>query len=91
VGEGLALFDALRGRGQSVIEVFPTASWTRWIGARGTRSRAGWTRSGLGALGLAGLPARTNQDERDAIAAAITARQHTHGLTESIGEIVVPR
>jgi predicted nuclease with RNAse H fold len=91
VVEGLALFDALRARRQLAIEVFPTASWTRWVGARGARSRATWTRGGLGALGLAGLPPQTNQDERDAIAAAVTARQHTQGLTESIGEIVVPR
>jgi uncharacterized membrane protein YgcG len=44
----------------------------------------------LTALGLEGLPTRTNQDQRDAIAAALTARQYTQGLTETIGEIVVP-
>jgi predicted nuclease with RNAse H fold len=88
--EGLALFDALRARHISAIEVFPTASWTRWIGPRAGRSRARWSRSGLAALGLHGVPRRTNQDERDAIAAAVTARQHTHGSTETIGEIVVP-
>ena len=41
-------------------------------------------------IGLDGIPARTNQDQRDAIAAAFTGRQHSLGLTESIGEIVVP-
>jgi predicted nuclease with RNAse H fold len=88
--EGLALFDALAARDTATIEVFPTASWTRWIGPRGDRSRASWSRSGLAALALEDLPRRTNQDTRDAIAAAVTARQHTHGLAETIGEIVVP-
>jgi predicted nuclease with RNAse H fold len=88
--EGLALFEALIARGVPVIEVFPTASWTRWLGPRGPRTRASWTTGGLAALRLEGLPQRTNQDQRDAIAAAVTARQHTHGLTEAIGEIVVP-
>jgi predicted nuclease with RNAse H fold len=88
--EGLALFDALADRGVAVIEVFPTASWTRWFGQRGTRSRSAWTTAGLASLGLDGAPARTNQDERDAVAAAVTAREHSLGLTESFGEIVVP-
>ena len=88
--EGLALFGALAGRGVEIIEVFPTASWTRWHGSRGSRSRSAWTREGLAALGLDGVPARTNQDQRDAIAAAVTARQHTLAMTETIGEIVVP-
>jgi len=88
--EGLALFDALAARGVEVIEVFPTASWTRWHGKRGPRTRATWSRQGLTALGLDGVPARTNQDQRDAIAAAMTARQHTLALTETMGDIVVP-
>jgi predicted nuclease with RNAse H fold len=88
--EGLALFAALAPHDVAVIEVFPTASWTRWHGKRGSQSRAGWTRQGLAALGLDNVPARTNQDQRDAIAAAMTARQHSLGLTETIGEIVVP-
>jgi predicted nuclease with RNAse H fold len=87
---GLALFDALADHGVAVIEVFPTASWTRWHGSRGHRTRAAWTRQGLAALGLGGVPARTNQDQRDAIAAAMTARQHSQGLTETMGDIVVP-
>jgi hypothetical protein len=43
-----------------------------------------------GSLGLGGVPARTNQNQRDAIAAAMTARQHSLDLTETIGGIVVP-
>jgi predicted nuclease with RNAse H fold len=88
--EGLALFAALSARGVDVVEVFPTASWTRWFGRRGSLSRSAWSRAGLASLGLEDVPARTNQDQRDAIAAAVTARQHTQGLTESFGEIVVP-
>ncbi len=88
--EGLALFDALAMRGAEGVEVFPTASWTRWHGKRGSRTRSSWTREGLAALGLDGVPARTNQDQRDAIAAAVTARQHTLGMTETMGDIVVP-
>jgi predicted nuclease with RNAse H fold len=88
--EGQALFGALTACGVEVIEVFPTASWTRWHGTKGSRTRAAWTRQGLAALGLAGVPARTNQDQRDALAAAMTARQHSLALTETMGEIVVP-
>jgi predicted nuclease with RNAse H fold len=87
--EGLALYEALSAY-VDLIEVFPTASWTRWHGERGHRTRAAWTRDGLAALRLGDVPARTNQDQRDAIAAAVTARQHSHGLAEAIGEIVVP-
>jgi predicted nuclease with RNAse H fold len=90
VAQGLALFEALAGGAAEVIEVFPTASWTRWLGKRGSRSRIAWTRDGLSALDLASLPSRTNQDQRDAIAAAVTARLHARGLTEAYGEIVVP-
>jgi predicted nuclease with RNAse H fold len=87
---GLELFEALSACGVEAIEVFPTASWTRWHGSRGPRTRAQWSRAGLAAMALDGVPARTNQDQRDAIAAAITARQHSRGATDSIGEIVVP-
>jgi hypothetical protein len=90
VVQGLALFEALAGRGAELSEVFPTAPWTRWLGKRGGRTRVAWTRDGMSALDLRGLPARTNQDQRDAIAAALTARLHDRGLTEAIGEIVVP-
>jgi predicted nuclease with RNAse H fold len=91
IREGLGLYEVLAKRGGvEVIEVFPTASWTRWFGPR-SRSRAYWTRDGLARLGLEGVPRRTNQDQRDAIAAAVTVRQHSAGWTESFGEIVVPR
>jgi predicted nuclease with RNAse H fold len=90
VRHGLTLFEALVARGVPAIEVFPTASWTRWCGPRGALSRARWSRGGLAGLGLAGIPTRTNQDQRDAIAAAVTARRHTQGLTECFGAIVVP-
>ena len=88
--EGLALYAALATADVPVIEVFPTASWTRWHGHRGSLTRAAWTRDGLARLRLTGVPERTNQDQRDAIAAAMTAQQHTRGLTQQIGEIVVP-
>jgi predicted nuclease with RNAse H fold len=88
--EGLALYTALAAADVPVIEVFPTASWTRWHGPRGPLSRAAWTRDGLARLRLMGVPRRMNQDQRDAIAAAMTAQQHTRGLTQEIGEIVVP-
>jgi predicted nuclease with RNAse H fold len=88
--EGLALYAALAAADVPVIEVFPTASWTRWHGPRGPLTRAAWTRDGLARLCLTGVPERTNQDQRDAIAAAMTAQQHTRGLTQEIGEIVVP-
>jgi predicted nuclease with RNAse H fold len=75
----------------AVIEVFPTASWTRWAGSRGTRRRAAWTAEALRRLGLDFEPSRRlNQDDRDAIAAAVTARQHGAGESESFEEIVVP-
>ena len=92
---GLELYTALERegarRGWQVIEVFPTASWTVWAGPRSTRSRARWTREALGRIRLAGLPPRRlSQDDRDAIAAALTAQFHATGRTEQFGEIVVP-
>jgi predicted nuclease with RNAse H fold len=87
---GLALYDALQREGWKWIEVFPTASWTRWMGSR-RGSRAAWTNSALPKLGLRQLPARTSQDVRDAIAAAVTARQHAFGETETFESIVVPK
>ncbi len=90
VVEGLELYATLARRGADTVEVFPTASWTRWLGSRAGRSRAEWTRDGLALLPLDGLPGRTNQDARDAIAAAVTARAHSYGETELFGELVVP-
>jgi predicted nuclease with RNAse H fold len=90
VRHGLELFGALAAHRHRTIEVFPTASWTRWSGPRAKLTRAQWSRAALAQLTLAGVPERTNQDQRDAIAAAVTARLHSHGLTEAFGEIVVP-
>jgi hypothetical protein len=42
-------------------------------------------------LDLDGLPSRPNQDARDAITAAVTARAHTLGETQAFGPLVVPR
>ncbi len=78
-----------RAGGWEVIEVFPTASWTRWAGPRGC-SRARWSQAALETLGLSGLPRRLGQDGRDAIAAAVTARLWSAGATEAFEEIVVP-
>jgi predicted nuclease with RNAse H fold len=89
--EGLRLYDALAQRPVEVVECFPTASWTRWHGVRGARRRSVWTRQALAARGLRGVPSRTNQDMRDAIAAALTARDYDQGRCQRFGDIVVPR
>ena len=90
VVEGLRLHDALASGAVEAIECFPTASWTRWHGPRDGRPRADWAREALAGMGLRGVPARTNQDQRDAIAAALTARDYAQGRFEAFGEIVVP-
>jgi predicted nuclease with RNAse H fold len=92
---GLELYAALspnRGRQRwKVIEVFPTASWTVWADPKGKKSRAQWTREALEQLALTRLPPRRlTQDDRDALAAAVTARLHADKKTKSFGEIVVP-
>lgn len=82
----------------SVIEVFPTASWHQWFGAKGSRSRAAWSTAAIDALGysdsLAAIKpgARLNQDDRDAFGAALTARQHSTNRpsTRSFGTLIVP-
>ena len=89
--EGLRLYDALAPQPVDVIECFPTASWTRWHGPRNGRRRSVWTREGLAALALEGVPSSTNQDVRDAIAAALTARDYGQRRFQAFGEIVVPR
>ena len=90
---GFELYAALaaeqRSAGWEVIECFPTATWSRLGGPRGSRSRARWSREVLEGLQLDPLPSR-NQDARDAIAAALTARLYCDGDTEAFGEIVVP-
>src|SRR5919204_3197757 len=88
--EGRRLYEALEQQPCEVIECFPTASWTRWHGPRDGRSRADWSSECLKLLGLDGVPTRLNQDQRDAIAAALTARAHEEGRAELFGEIVVP-
>jgi predicted nuclease with RNAse H fold len=90
VVEGLRLYAALAHLPVTVIECFPTASWTRWHGPRNGRRRSTWTREALAALELQDLPRRTNQDMRDAVAAAVTARDYEQGRCERFGEIVVP-
>jgi predicted nuclease with RNAse H fold len=88
--EGLRLYDALHDQPVEVIECFPTASWTRWHGPRSGRRRSAWSREALDALGLENCPANTNQDMRDAVAAALTARDYQRGRCQRFGEIVVP-
>jgi predicted nuclease with RNAse H fold len=90
IRRGLDLYRALADAQIPAIECFPTASWTRWGGSRNSASRARWSASVLERQGLASVPRRLNQDWRDAIGAALTARAHTAGLTEEFGEIVVP-
>ncbi|WP_165491979.1 DUF429 domain-containing protein [Egibacter rhizosphaerae] len=94
IEHGLELWAALRTRGVPVIECFPTASWTRWHGPRGPRSRAQWSRAALAQLAagldLQGAESATNQDLRDAAAAALTARQAEQGTVEWYGPLVVP-
>lgn len=87
---GFALYRGLDSAGLEAIECFPTASWTRWYGPRRT-SRTEWSQAALRLLPLAGVPRRLDQDERDAIAAALTAREHDLHPTERFGDLVVPR
>jgi predicted nuclease with RNAse H fold len=91
---GLKLYAALNGAGAdagwSVIECFPTASMTRLGGPRRKASRGRWSREVLAELGVRELPRRMNQDARDALVAAVTARLYDRGETECFGEIIVP-
>lgn len=91
VRHGLKLYEAIREVGNSwrVVECFPTASWTRLGGKRGSKSRARWSEKVL-RQSMDHLPARMNQDQRDAIGAALTARMHARGETEPFGKILVP-
>lgn len=94
VEHGLELYAALAQAGiarERLIEVFPTAAWTRLYGPREERSRAKWSAAALAGLGLSGLPSRRlGQDDRDAVAAALVARLHAEGRTRAFGEIIVP-
>lgn len=90
IRNGLDLYAALERAGLSVIECFPTATWTRLYGPRGTRPRAAWSRDALASVGLQGMRPQTSQDARDAIGAALTARLHAQGRTVRCGLIVVP-
>ena len=76
--------------GGTVIECFPTATWTRLGGRKGASSRASWSASVLSNLGLRGLRSRMSQDDRDAIGAAYTAHLADRERTEAFGDIVVP-
>jgi predicted nuclease with RNAse H fold len=91
IDNGLELYAALAAAGLASVECFPTASWTRWFGTRGLDSRARWTSRSLGSLSLAGVPARLNQDARDAVCAALTARAVSRGEVDWFGPIAVPR
>jgi len=94
IRNGLELYAALAADGRSpgwqVIECFPTATWSRLGGRKGDRSRPRWSQRILDELGLDGVPARMNQDARDAIGAAVTARLYEERRTEAFGEIIVP-
>lgn len=93
VVHGLELWHALRSHGLPLIECFPTASWTQWAGPRRRRSRAAWSREALADLarrGLGGGERATNQDRRDAVAAALTARQAGRVRMRTFGPLVVP-
>ena len=93
IEHGLALWSRLGELGVAVVECFPTASWTQWHGPRDGTSRARWTRRALASLtdrGLSGTEAATNQDRRDAVAAALTARQWTRNEMLAFGPLVVP-
>lgn len=90
---GLRLYEALAARlpGAELIETFPTAALTVWHGPRGTRARGAWSREAFDSLGLEGAPARRlSQDDRDAAAAALVARQYQAGATTAYGKIILP-
>lgn len=90
IEHGLELYAELGRAGFGAIECFPTAAWTRWYRPRGSEARGAWSRRALASLGLDGVPATLNQDERDAIGAAVMAREHDARRSAPVGEIVVP-
>ena len=88
---GFGLYAALREAGLDAIECFPTATWTILGEARGNRSRRVWTSESLSLLRLADVPRRLDQDGRDAICAAYTARSHAWGRSDPLfAPIAVP-
>lgn len=94
IEQGQNLFGQLRDRDVPTLECFPTASWTQWFNPRGHQRRTQWTRQATRELvrrGLASVDVR-NQDQRDAIAAALTARQASTAPRSvmSFGSLVVP-
>lgn len=93
---GLDLWSGCRSAGLTAIECFPTATWSAWIGPRAGRTRAAWTKIGVAELarrGVRGLEAVGNQDERDAMSAALTAWQwDRHRATvDDFDGLVVPQ
>ena len=90
IEHGLELYEALVKVGVAAIEAFPTAGWTRWKGPRSGEPRARWSERALRALAIKKVPHPLDQDERDAIGAAMIAWAHDRGLTEMFGDIVVP-
>jgi len=88
---GFEVRTALEAAGVACVEVFPTATATRVIGERGERPRARWTATAVAALGIKGLASNMNQDERDCVLAAYSAREHVAGRSDVYGTIVVPR
>lgn len=86
-----ALADVATSLGSVIVECFPTATLTRIGGPRGGRPRAAWSRDHLQRWGL--LDGRSNQDQRDALVAAVTAWLHDQSgpHTETLaGELVIP-
>ncbi len=93
IENGLKLYRALEAErpDYDVIEVFPTASFTKWAGPRESQRRAAWTSSAILKLRSGDLPPRRlSQNDRDAIAAAVTARQYEAGDCAMYGDIAVP-
>jgi predicted nuclease with RNAse H fold len=96
IEHGLDLWRALVDGGERVIECFPTASFSQWVGGRSGRTRATWTRQAVQRFAVAGVTGTTaagNQDRRDALAAALTARQYAirPASTLSFGPLKIPR
>jgi predicted nuclease with RNAse H fold len=85
---GLRIYRTLAEESCALVECFPTASFTRWAGRRGSRTRAAWSHAWLADHGFPVVP--YGQDGRDALAAALTARCYDEGSFVQYGPIVVP-